>query len=157
MSESFEVKNLQKFLDVNYSKIVPFLKRIEETYENKHWGDGFIALQGMLEFKLELLWTIFLVGVSKKPIQLGPPLGLPAYLEILYKADIITVTQKSKLKSFQKGRNSVSHSVSNLLMGKKISNKTLDDQFKKGLEISKELDVILRKMVSEIIKNDSER
>lgn len=71
-------------------------------------------------------------------------LGLKTYTEILWQVGYISESQRSDLKDFQKGRNTVAHFVSNHLQHGHPSDKILEERFRKGLKVSNELNEILK-------------
>ena len=94
------------------------------------------------------LWTIFLLSSTRtkfNPLN-ESSLELKTYTEILWQIGYISTSQRSDLRAFQKGRNTVAHYVSKHFHIKgHPSEKSLKDQFKKGLKISNQLIKIFKK------------
>ena len=158
MKREPQFKNLKNLLEKLPLKHFPYLRaRTEKAFEQKLFAEAVITLYGLIELQLTFVWVFFLKTRLNIFISLESSLSYNIYVEILDQVKIINKSQKSKLLALQKARNSVAHIVTNKLKGKKISINIISDQFKKGVDISIELDKILNKIAEAELQNDLKR
>jgi len=128
-----------------------FILKSIDIFENKSKIEGFIHLHGALEAQLFAIWGLFLMStLGEKFTRLGKFLDLKDSIELLKQVNIINQTLESNLLAFKKGRDNVAHLLSNKFMKRTIRDKTLDDQFKKGVYAFKELIKARKELVKEM-------
>lgn len=133
------------------SNIGKFVVNAIEIYEKKSKIEGFIHLHGAIEAQLLALWTSFLMLSLKekfKPIQKF--WDFKDSIELLKQVGILNDDLKSKLCAFKTGRDNVAHLITNKFRKVPITDKALDDQFKKGIESYKDLIKIRQNLVKQI-------
>ena len=140
------IKNLNMVVEMSIQRYLLEIKRAEHNFKKGYRGEAFLGLTQVLEMQMYHLWDFFILHSTGKPTLLAELLELKTYTEILWQVGYISSSQRSDLKAFQKGRNTIVHHASKHFQTKgHPSDKTLEDQFKKGLKISNELTNILKK------------
>ena len=157
------IKKFNKVAEAYTQIYLRQIKRAEKNFKKGYRGEAFVGLEAVLEFQMHLLWQFFLSNSTKELNLSDESLGFPTYTEILWQIGYISTSQRSDLKAFHIGRNTIVHYVSKHFQKGHPSDKTLDDQFKKGLKVSDELTNMLKfpKLEFEskdfIQENDSKR
>lgn len=115
--------------------------------------ESFVLLHGYLELQLYALWSIYLIHkLDDKFVPLEAFLDYTATAEVLHQVGVIDKKLRDELRAFKTGRNTVAHLITNKFkkQSKKISNKALSDQFKKGVSAYTKLITIRKKLVVDI-------
>jgi len=131
--------------NVSNQRLLLEIEDAEINFKEGYHGEAYLQLTSVIDFQLYRLWRIFVQNSTGKLKQFERMLDLKTYAEILWHVEYISESQRSDLKAFQKGRNTLAHYTSKHLQAGHPSDENLDDQFKKGLSISKELTKILEK------------
>lgn len=133
-----------------------FIMRAHELYNSKSKMEAFIHIHGVLEGQLFAIWGIFLMkSLDEKFVPLKQFWNFYESIKLLEQAGLLDKTLISKLNAFKKGRDSVAHYFTNKFHKKQINDKTLNDQFNKGIEAFVDL-INLRKMLVESIETPPE-
>ena len=133
------------------SNMGKFVIKSISIFENKSKIEGFIHLHGALEAQLFAIWELYLVFTAEEKFTpLKRFLDFKDSIELLKQVSIINQTLESKLLAFKAGRDNVAHLMSNKFMKKNIRDKTLNDQFKKGVSAFKELIRARKELVKEM-------
>lgn len=122
----------------------PEIENAEINFKEGYRGEAYLELSSVLEFQLFHLWTVFVQHSTGKFKPFEGLFDLKTYTEMLWHVEYISTSQRSDLKAFQKGRNTLAHYTSKHFQIGHPSDENLEDQFKKGLKISKELTNILK-------------
>ena len=139
------IQKLNKLGEISIQRYLQEIEKAEKNFKEGHRGEAFLGLATVIEYQMHLLWTYFVLYSTGKFKPFEDLLELKTYTEILWQVEYISSAQRSDLKAFQKGRNTIVHYASKHFQTKgHPSDKTLKDQFKKGLKISKELTKILK-------------
>jgi hypothetical protein len=145
---------IQKFNELGeifIQRYLPEIEKAEKNFKNGYRGEAFLGLAAVLESQMHHLWTFFLLYLTEKYKPFEELLDYNTYTEILWQIEYISSSQRSDLKAFQKGRNTIVHYFSKHLQTKSHpSDKIVKDQFKKGLKISGELTNVLKKKYPKI-------
>ena len=144
------IQNLNKVVEISIQRFLPEIERAEHDFKKGYRGEAFLLLTHVLEMQMYHLWEYFILHSTRKPTPLAELFELKTYTEILWHIGYISASERSDLKAFQTGRNNVVHFVGNHLKKGHPSDKSIIDQFKKGLKISNGLIKIMSKKSEEI-------
>ncbi len=147
-----ELTKMTKILPINV-KAIERIQIAQKTFGEGYWGEAFLVLAEILEFQMINLWAIFLLSSTRTKFNSLEELslGFNTYTEILWHIGYISASERSDLKAFQTGRNNVVHFVGNHLKKGHPSDKSIIDQFKKGLKISNELTDIQNGITNDLV------
>lgn len=147
-----DMTKMTKYFASNFGTAQQRIQIAQKTFGDGYWGEAFLILTEILEFQMINLWTIFLLSSTRTKFNRHKELalGLKTYTEILWQIGYISESQRSDLKAFQTGRNNVVHYVGNHLQKGHPSEKSLKDQFRKGLKISIQLTKIFQKKSNDL-------
>ncbi|MCE9653054.1 MAG: hypothetical protein K8Q89_08390 [Nitrosarchaeum sp.] len=133
----------------NLSKLGKSILKYIEVFEKKSKIEGFIYLHGALEAQMFALWAIFLSNsLQHKFTPLQKFWGFSDSIDLLKQVNLIDQHLNSKLCAFKKGRDDVAHFMTNKFKLKQITEKSLVDQFQKGLDAYKDLIKIRNRIIS---------
>ena len=138
------IQKFNKVVEMSIQIFLPQIERAERAFKEGYEGESFLILSEVIELQMHHLWGYFLLHSTRKFKLHEESLGFKTYIEILWQIGYISSSQKSNLKAFQAGRNTIAHYASKHLQKGHPSYEILKDQFKKGLKISNELTNILK-------------
>ena len=138
------IQKFNKVVEMSIHIFVPQIEKAESAFKDGYVGEAFLILSEVIEIQMHHLWGYFLLRSTKKFKLHEESLGFKTYVEILWQIEYISSSQRSNLKAFQAGRNTIAHYASKHLQKGHPSYEILTDQFKKGLKISSELTNILK-------------
>ena len=152
MKEEDLLHEMTKLFAIHFETEQQRIQIAQKTFGEGYWGEAFLVLAEILELQTINLWTIFLPSSTRTKFNphKESSLGLKTYTEILWQIGYISTSQRSDLRAFQTGRNTVAHYVSKHLHKGHPSEKSLKDQFRKGLKISNQLIEIFQKKSEEL-------
>lgn len=146
VKESDKNKIEEIFQNLNYitkkqNSIYPReIEKAKNHFKKGYLGECFLGLANVLEYQLHTIWVHYLANSSEKTNLSSESLGLRTYADILWQIGHITTSQKNNLIAFQRGRNTIAHFTAKHFQNKgHPSNKTLENQFKKGVKVAGEL------------------
>jgi len=139
------IKIFNKVVEMSIQNFLPQIERAEKNFKEGYRGEAFLVLTSVLELQMNHLWQYFLLHSTRKLEPLEELFELKTYTEILWQIGYISTSQRSDLKAFQKGRNTIVHYAPKHFQIKgHPADKSLEDQFKKGLKISNELTNVMK-------------
>lgn len=145
----FSAKDNDANDEFGFPGIGDFVLEAIKNYDKNSPIESFIRLHGAIEVIMFNIWVIFLVKtLDKKFESINEFSDFKTNLKILKQIGFIDHSLYSKLQAFKKGRDAVSHFMTNQFLKKKINSSALLNQFNDGIDSYKRLIVIRQKLIT---------